>query len=123
MEPVAKGRATMATQKPRTRRLLVETVLSMVALGLCFGAAAALAQTVVTTQPAVPNSAQAVTIVLYTATGCPMHSEEILRAGNIFDVPYGDACLSAALPETRYYNVGLLAPGTYTVRHFLDGEP
>ena len=79
--------------------------------------------TTVTTQPAAPTPLTPVTIVLFNPCGCPMYGSPIVRDGFTFDVPYGSGCLSACLPTTRTYDVGLLPAGTYTVRHFLDGQP
>lgn len=91
---------------------------------LLLAAAGASAQpTTVTTQPAAPTSSTPVTIVLSNPCGCPGYGSPVVRAGFVFDIPYGSGCLSACLPTTSTYDVGLLPEGTYTVRHFLDGQP
>jgi hypothetical protein len=79
--------------------------------------------TTVTTQPAAPTHSTPVTIVLSNPCGCPAYGSPIVRNGLTFDVPYGDACLSACLPTATPYNVGVLPEGTYTVRQFLNGDP
>ena len=90
---------------------------------LLWATAGASAQTTVTTQPAAPTASAPVTIVLFNPCGCPWYGSPIVRNGFTFDVPHGSACLSACLPTTRTYDVGLLPEGAYTVRHFLDEEP
>ena len=91
---------------------------------LLLAAVGATAQpTTVTTQPAAPTPLTPVTIVLSNPCGCPMYGSPIVRDGFTFDIDYGSGCLSACLPTTRTYDVGLLPPGTYTVRHFLHGQP
>ena len=79
--------------------------------------------TTVTTQPAAPTPSAPVRIVLSNPCGCPAYGSQIVRNGLTFDVPYGDACLSACLPTATTYDVGLLPEGAYTVRHFLEGDP
>jgi len=97
---------------------------SCVFLLFLWTAAAASAQvTTVTTQPAAPTSSAPVTIVLSNPCGCPWYGSGIVRNGANFDVPYGDACLSACMPTTTTYSVGLLPEGTYTVRQFLESDP
>lgn len=77
----------------------------------------------VTTQPQSPTSATPVTILIFNICGCPMYRTPIVRDGFTFDVPYGEGCLSACLATTTPYTVGLLEPGTYTVRQFLEDDP
>ena len=97
----------------------------VVAWALAIGclASAALALTTVSVQPPAPTRGEAVTLVVFNDCGCPWFGEPFVRNGFTVDVPYGEACLSACLPQTTTYQLGLLEPGTYTVRQFLDGQP
>lgn len=69
----------------------------------------------VSTLPAAPTSASAVTIVVSDIC-CPVLQQTITRDGFVFVIPYEPACLSPCITYTATYPVGVLAPGTYTVR-------
>lgn len=78
---------------------------------------AARAADVVTTIPAVPRPGQPITLVIHSECGCPMYTE-LTRTGFTIDLATGDGCVSACLPQTFSWNLGVLPAGEYTVvRH------
>ena len=92
-------------------------------LTLCF-ATPGQAATTITTEPAAPDTDRPVTLVLFTPCTCPGHDTAFTRNGFVIDIAHGDGCVSACVSdETMRYNLGLLPPGVYTVRHYRISNP
>lgn len=80
-------------------------------LAVCFAALDAIATTL-TIDPPAPTNLTPVTIAV--TSNCPTHGA-ITQNGFVFDIESNYTCI--LLPQiTNEYEVGLLAPGTYTVR-------
>lgn len=81
-------------------------------LAACFSVLDAMAQTTMTVDPPAPTNLTPVTIAV--TSNCPTHGS-ITQNGFVFDIESNYNCI--LLPQiTTEYEVGLLAPGTYTVR-------
>lgn len=80
---------------------------------------------VLTTRPAQPNTLTPVTIVLSATCQCPAYDQTIVRNGNTFTVGYSvnDCVINICIPVEWSYDVGVLPPGTYTVRQFSHDDP
>ena len=87
------------------------------ALALILCNAPARAQYLVTT-PSAPTNATPVTIIVSNPfCDCPTFQVPIARTGFTFDIPIQSDCIGiCGAPNSRSYSVGLLEPGTYTVR-------
>lgn len=97
----------------------------VVALVLVLVAAAGQAQsldTTISTSPQQPNDMTRTQLVLFNPCGCPGYPFQPVRNGFTIDIPYSPACLSACLATETRFDLGELEPGTYTVRHFLEGN-
>lgn len=80
-------------------------------MAVCFSALDAMATTL-TIDPPAPTNLTPVTIAV--TSSCPTHGP-ITQNGFVFDIESNYNCI--LLPQiTTEYEVGLLAPGTYTVR-------
>jgi hypothetical protein len=100
--------------------------LRLALLTLCLTGAihAQVAGIAVTTQPPSPNVNTPVTIVVTSQCACPSHITPITRNGSTFDIPYNPLCLSPCIGmDIATYDVGVLGPGVYTVRHFPYDDP
>ena len=80
-------------------------------LAVCFSALDAMATTL-TIDPPAPTNLTPVTIAV--TSSCPTHGA-ITQNGFVFDIESNYNCILLPLITTEY-EVGLLAPGTYTVR-------
>src|SRR5712691_11310879 len=67
-------------------------------------------------QPAAPNSATPVTLIIQEVVTCPP-PPQVARTGNTFNVAIdpGGCLISPSFPVTFTLPVGLLAPGDYEV--------
>lgn len=78
----------------------------------------------VSTEPSLPTPDTPVTVVIASECACPAHLLPISRTDFTLDVPYSLLCLDPCAPtDIARYDVGLLDPGLYTVRHFPQGDP
>jgi hypothetical protein len=109
--------AAATTLKVRSRPVRKARRLTFGWLFLLVTLAVSEASAQVTTSPASPTSATPVTIILTSFnSSCVVHGA-ISRNGFVFDVSTGyPPCLPVGTPGTSSYPVGLLVPGTYTVR-------
>jgi len=90
-------------------------------LAVCFAADEGSAQ--VTTSPVSPTSSTPVTIIVTSVDGCVLHGT-ISQNGFTFDIQTGyPPCVPGGPPITTSYPVGLLLPGTYTVREVDQFNP
>ena len=80
------------------------------------------AQSIVSTEPALPTSVTPVTLVI-SDCDCPGYGPAI-RDGFVINLQWGTeeiGCPAACLSTTFTVPVGLLPAGTYTVRRFVGG--
>ena len=87
-------------------------------LAVCFSALDAMATTL-TIDPPAPTNLTPVTIAV--TSNCPTHGA-ISQNGFVFDIASNYLCFTNPLFTTEY-DVGLLPPGTYTVREVDVDDP